>query len=57
MPSFVFTSLSSDFRHLFGWLPAGGWNGGSAMYIILPVASLTIAYVAGDCAYHAWLHD
>ena len=30
-----------------GWLPAGGWNDGSAMYIILPVASLTIAYVAG----------
>ena len=42
------TSLSADFSpFILGWLPAGGWNGGSAMYIILPVASLTIAYVAG----------
>ena len=35
------------FAIYLGWLPAGGWNSGSAMYIILPVASLTIAYVAG----------
>ena len=48
MPSFVFAPvLVLIFAIYLGWLPAGGWNGGSAMYIILPVASLTIAYVAG----------
>lgn len=48
MPSFVFAPvLVLIFAIYLGWLPAGGWNGGSAMYIILPVASLTISYVAG----------
>ena len=48
MPSFVFAPvLVLIFAIYLGWLPAGGWNGGSAMYMILPVASLTIAYVAG----------
>lgn len=48
MPSFVFAPvLVLIFAIYLGWLPAGGWNGGTAMYMILPVASLTIAYVAG----------
>ena len=48
MPSFVFAPvLVLIFAIYLGWLPAGGWNGGAAMYIVLPVASLTIAYVAG----------
>ena len=46
--SFVFAPvLVLIFAIYLGWLPAGGWNGGTAMYMILPVASLTIAYVAG----------
>ena len=48
MPSFVFAPvLVLIFAIYLGWLPAGGWNGGTVMYMILPVASLTIAYVAG----------
>lgn len=48
MPSFVFAPvLVLIFAIYLGWLPAGGWNSGTAMYMILPVASLTIAYVAG----------
>ncbi|KLT72836.1 oligopeptide transporter permease [Neisseria arctica] len=29
------------------WLPAGGWNGGAAANLVLPVAALALAYVAG----------
>ncbi|OBY51980.1 oligopeptide ABC transporter permease OppB [Aggregatibacter aphrophilus] len=48
MPSFVFAPLLVLlFAITLGWLPAGGWNGGVALYMILPVASLTIGYVAG----------
>ena len=48
MPSFVFAPLLVLlFAITLGWLPAGGWNGGAALFMILPVASLTIGYVAG----------
>ena len=48
MPSFVFAPLLVlIFSITLGWLPAGGWNGGAPMYMVLPVISLTIAYVAG----------
>ena len=48
MPSFVSAPLLVLlFAITLGWLPAGGWNGGAALYMILPVASLTIGYVAG----------
>ena len=48
MPSFVFAPLLVLlFAITLGWVPAGGWNGGAALYMILPVASLTIGYVAG----------
>lgn len=48
MPSFVFAPLLVLlFAITLGWLPAGGWNGGASLYMILPVASLTIGYVAG----------
>ena len=58
MPSFVFAPvLVLIFAIYLGWLPAGGWNGGSAMYIILPVAPLTIAYVAGIARIMRVFHD
>lgn len=48
MPSFVFAPLLVLFFAIWlGWLPAGGWNEGALPYLILPVISLTIAYVAG----------
>ena len=48
MPSFVFAPLLVLlFAITLGCLPAGGWNGGAVLYMILPVASLTIGYVAG----------
>ncbi|KYK90670.1 hypothetical protein SA508_02850, partial [Aggregatibacter actinomycetemcomitans serotype d str. SA508] len=48
MPSFVFAPLLVLlFAITLGWLPAGGWNEGALSYILLPVASLTIGYVAG----------
>ncbi len=28
------------------WLPAGGWNGGASPNLVLPVAALSLAYVA-----------
>ena len=28
------------------WLPAGGWNGGALPNLVLPVAALSLAYVA-----------
>ena len=48
MPTFVFPpGILLIYAINLGWLPAVCSKGGSAMYIILPVASLTIAYVAG----------
>ncbi|NEN74945.1 oligopeptide ABC transporter permease OppB [Pelistega sp. NLN82] len=48
MPSFVFAPLLVlIFAIYLDWLPAGGWNGGELYYMVLPVTSLTIAYVAG----------
>ncbi|WP_233113004.1 oligopeptide ABC transporter permease OppB [Aggregatibacter actinomycetemcomitans] len=48
MPSFVFAPLLVLlFAITLGWLPAGGWNEGALSYILLPMASLTIGYVAG----------
>ncbi|TRC15106.1 oligopeptide ABC transporter permease OppB [Mannheimia haemolytica] len=48
MPSFVFAPLLVlMFAIYLKWLPAGGWNGGQLYYMVLPVLSLTISYVAG----------
>lgn len=48
MPSFVFAPLLVLFFAIhLKWLPAGGWNGGQLYYMVLPVLSLTISYVAG----------
>ncbi len=48
MPSFVFAPLLVlIFAIYLKWLPAGGWNGGQLYYMVLPVLSLTIGYVAG----------
>ncbi|WP_075321696.1 oligopeptide ABC transporter permease OppB [Histophilus somni] len=48
MPSFVFAPLLVLFFAIWlKWLPAGGWNDGQLYYMILPVLSLTIGYVAG----------
>ena len=48
MPSFVFAPLLVLFFAIYlKWLPAGGWNGGQIYYMVLPVLSLTIGYVAG----------
>lgn len=48
MPSFVFAPLLVlIFAIYLKWLPAGGWNGGELYYMVLPVLSLTIGYVAG----------
>ncbi len=41
-PIFVFI-----FAITLHWLPAGGWNDGAWKNMILPVASLSIAYIAG----------
>lgn len=48
MPSFVFAPLLVlCFAIWLKWLPAGGWNDGQLYYMVLPVLSLTIGYVAG----------
>lgn len=48
VPSFVFAPLLVLFFAIhLKWLPAGGWNGGQLYYMVLPVLSLTIGYVAG----------
>ncbi|MDG6881680.1 Oligopeptide transport system permease protein oppB [Phocoenobacter uteri] len=48
MPSFVFAPLLVLFFAIYmKWLPAGGWNGGEIYYMVLPVLSLTIGYLAG----------
>lgn len=48
VPSFVFAPLLVFFFAIhLKWLPAGGWNGGQLYYMVLPILSLTIGYVAG----------
>lgn len=48
MPSFVFAPLLVLFFAIYlKWFPAGGWHGGTLAYMVLPVLSLTIGYVAG----------
>lgn len=47
MPSFVKAPLLVlIFAVILKWFPAGGWNGGAFMNLVLPVAALAIGYVA-----------
>lgn len=47
MPSFVLAPvLIYLFSIQLGWLPAGGWNGGSWQYILLPMLSMSLLYIA-----------
>ncbi|QUM77827.1 oligopeptide ABC transporter permease OppB [Moritella sp. 24] len=47
MPSFVLApALIYLFSINLGWLPAGGWNSGTWMYMILPVVAMSLLYVA-----------
>ncbi|CAM3054626.1 oligopeptide ABC transporter permease OppB [Moritella viscosa] len=47
MPSFVLApALIYLFSIQLGWLPAGGWNDGSWTYMILPVAAMSMLYIA-----------
>ncbi|MGH6760667.1 MAG: oligopeptide ABC transporter permease OppB [Phyllobacterium sp.] len=47
VPTFVIAPvLSLVFGVMLGWLPAGGWDGGSLRNMILPVASLALLQVA-----------
>ncbi|MCL9782273.1 oligopeptide ABC transporter permease OppB [Vibrio sp. S4M6] len=47
MPSFVIAPILIYFFALkLGWLPAGGWMGGAAKYMVLPVVSMSMLYVA-----------
>ena len=47
LPSFVIAPLLVLlFAVTLRWLPAGGWNDGSWQNMVLPVASLTIVYIA-----------
>ena len=47
VPTFVIAPvLSLVFGVMLGWLPAGGWDGGSVRNMILPVASLALLQVA-----------
>lgn len=47
IPSFVLAPvLVILFAIFLDWLPAGGWNDGSAKYLILPIASMMMSYVA-----------
>ncbi|UYM15085.1 oligopeptide ABC transporter permease OppB [Endozoicomonas euniceicola] len=47
LPSFVIAPLMVlIFSIALGWLPAGGWNGGSWENMVLPVAAMTILYIA-----------
>ncbi|CAH0540685.1 oligopeptide ABC transporter permease OppB [Vibrio marisflavi] len=47
MPSFVIAPiLIYLFALQLGWLPAGGWMGGAAKYMVLPVVSMSLLYVA-----------
>ncbi|MFC3873480.1 oligopeptide ABC transporter permease OppB [Neisseria musculi] len=48
VPSFVKAPLLVlVFAVWLKWLPAGGWNGGAAANMVLPVAALAMAYVSG----------
>jgi oligopeptide transport system permease protein len=47
MPSFVLAPvLIYVFSIELGWLPAGGWHGGSWQYILLPMLSMSLLYIA-----------
>lgn len=47
IPAFVLAPvLVTIFSIHLGWLPAGGWEGGQAAFLILPVLSLAIGSVA-----------
>ena len=47
LPSFVIAPLMVlIFSITLGWLPAGGWNGGSWENMVLPVAAMAILYIA-----------
>ena len=48
VPSFVKAPIMIFiFAITLKWLPAGGWNDGSLTSLIMPVAALSIGYVAG----------
>lgn len=47
IPTFVIAPvLSLVFGVILGWLPAGGWEGGSPRHMILPVATLALPQIA-----------
>lgn len=47
MPSFVLAPvLIYVFSIYFGWLPAGGWLGGSWTHMVLPVLGMSLLYIA-----------
>ncbi len=47
LPSFVIAPLLVlVFSITLHWLPAGGWNGGSWQYMVLPVTAMAILYMA-----------
>ncbi|WP_281646692.1 oligopeptide ABC transporter permease OppB [Parendozoicomonas sp. Alg238-R29] len=47
LPSFVIAPLLVlIFSITLHWLPAGGWNGGSWEYMVLPVTAMAIMYMA-----------
>lgn len=47
IPTFVLAPvLVMIFAIQLGWLPAGGWEGGKAPYLVLPVISMAIGSVA-----------
>ncbi len=47
LPSFVLAPvLIYIFSIGLNWLPAGGWNGGSIEYMILPILAMSFLYIA-----------
>lgn len=47
LPNFVMAPLLVLLFTLYlGWLPGGGWQGGKAQYIIMPVIALSTSYMA-----------
>ena len=47
LPNFVMAPLLVIvFTLWLGWLPGGGWNGGSIEYLIMPVIALSTSYMA-----------
>ncbi len=47
IPTFVIAPLLSlVFGVMLGWLPAGGWGGGSVRNMILPIATLALPQIA-----------